>query len=458
MALPPQRKRGQTIHSEARNIIGRVIEECDREKAAKSLTFPLNKATDRIAAYCGVSDKTVLNIRKEMRESEDGQLSTPGKKRSRCAPSSVDIDSFDRMVIRNTILHFYDREKTVPTVSKLIPVLRDKIAFSFCPSTLRKVLGEMGFKWKKTTQKRKLLIERPDIVYWRHKYLRSLKSLRDEGRTIYYLDETWVDSNLTFRKCWQAQGVRGILSNSSSSSRLIVVSIGSIEGFVPGATLVFKSGTTSGDYHGQMNGKNFEKWVTEKVIPNLKPASVVVMDNAPYHGVQVDKPPTKYATKVSMMSWLQKNGIHFDSTLRKADLFDIVAAHTPAEKVFVIDEMLKANGHQVIRLPPYMCELSPIELAWAQMKRYIRDRNTAGDLSMKRLQELTHEAIASVTHSYWKSFNDHVIKLEQEFWTNDGVQEQAIDRMVISLGADLDCSSSEEDASSDDEVELATPL
>ncbi|KAF6203939.1 hypothetical protein GE061_002277 [Apolygus lucorum] len=59
------------------------------------------------------------------------------------------------------------------------------------------------------------------------------------------------------------------------------------------------------------------------------------------------------------------------------------------------------------------------------MKRYIRDRNTTVDLSIKRLQELTHEAMNSVIHSHWKSFNDHIVKLEHEFWTNEGVQEEA---------------------------------
>jgi hypothetical protein len=33
--------------------------------------------------------------------------------------------------------------------------------------------------------------------------------LRSEGRQIFYLDERWVDSNLTFKKCWQSEDVKG---------------------------------------------------------------------------------------------------------------------------------------------------------------------------------------------------------------------------------------------------------
>jgi hypothetical protein len=32
-----------------------------------------------------------------------------------------------------------------------------------------------------------------------------------------------------------------------------------------------------------MNVTNYQKWLTEKLIPNLPPKSVLVVDNAPYH-------------------------------------------------------------------------------------------------------------------------------------------------------------------------------
>lgn len=32
---------------------------------------------------------------------------------------------------------------------------------------------------------------------------------------------------------------------------------------------------------------------------------------------------------------------------------------------YAVDKMAKAAGHKVVRLPPYHCELSPIELAWS---------------------------------------------------------------------------------------------
>jgi hypothetical protein len=48
------------------------------------------------------------------------------------------------------------------------------------------------------------------------------------------------------------------------------------------------AGSTTGDYHGQMNAAIFEKWAVEKLIPSLPDQSVIVLDIAPYHCLQID--------------------------------------------------------------------------------------------------------------------------------------------------------------------------
>lgn len=90
--------------------------------------------------------------------------------------------------------------------------------------------------------------------------------------------------------------------------RLIVVHAGSKDGFVNNAGLVFKAGQSSGDYHGQMNRENFTKWLDEKLLPNIPPNSVIVLDNAPYHSVVDDKVPTKSSLKKDIVEWLTKKG------------------------------------------------------------------------------------------------------------------------------------------------------
>jgi hypothetical protein len=100
------------------------------------------------------------------------------------------------------------------------------INFNWKVTTLRRILKEMGFKWKRCGFRRKILFEREDIVNWRCAYLQQIRTFRETGKPILYLNETWVDANLTFRKCWQNKEVVGITTNVNASNRLIVVHMG----------------------------------------------------------------------------------------------------------------------------------------------------------------------------------------------------------------------------------------
>lgn len=461
------RPKGKIIHSKEREIIRNIVACCDKEAKDKDLLIPIAKATDRACKYANVSRNVIIDIRKHIKTSPEVPLKTPTKSKNKSYPTrKAFIDNFDRDVIRQTIEDFYLVQKVVPSVSKLLPVLKNKIDFHWSKETLRRVLHEMGFTWKKCASKRLFLIERRDIVNWRCQYLTQMRQFRLEKRNIFYIDETWIDTNLTFDKCWQGPHVTGVMSNHSSSNRLIVVHIGSSNGFLPGSSLIFKAGTSSGDYHGQMNSNNFEKWIREKVVPNLPESSIIVMDNAPYHNKQVDKPPSKYSVKSEMIDWLQRKGINCDSSMRKTVLYQLVEKLMPATKVYRIDSSLQAHGHTVLRLPPYMCELNPIEFAWAKIKYYIREHNTSGDMSLTRLQELSADAVNAVTANDWTGFTKKVIQKEDYYWNRDFVVEEAIDSVVVNIASDNSDSENDFDEESDDDniVEdqdseiLATPL
>jgi len=50
-----------------------------------------------------------------------------------------------------------------------------------------------------------------------------------------------------------------------------------------------------------------KKWMWEKLIPNLESKSVIVVDNASYHNVQLNRHPTSNARKGEMLFWLDKH-------------------------------------------------------------------------------------------------------------------------------------------------------
>lgn len=53
-----------------------------------------------------------------------------------------------------------------------------------------------------------------------------------------------------------------------------------------------------------MKSENYEKWLKERLVPNLPPNSVLVLDNASYHNVQNDRAPNSNAKKIEMQRWL----------------------------------------------------------------------------------------------------------------------------------------------------------
>jgi hypothetical protein len=111
--------------------------------------------------------------------------------------------------------------------------------------------------------------------------------------------------------------------------------VGGINGFL------YTAGSAPEVFHGQMNAANFEKWAVEKLSPNLPAQSVIVLDNAPYHCLQINKPPSAYAIKADMISWLRKKGVNCNKTVRKNELYNLILPLEPNEKIYKIDHMLK---------------------------------------------------------------------------------------------------------------------
>ncbi len=79
------------------------------------------------------------------------------------------------------------------------------------------------------------------------------------------------------------------------------------------------------EYSGTMDGRLFEYWFEEQLLPALKKGTTIVMDNASFH--------------------------------RKKRLFSIAQSHE----------------FNLIFLPPYSPELNPIEHFWSWLKRYLRN-------------------------------------------------------------------------------------
>lgn len=360
-------KRGRTLNSQCRELVIKLQAYFERESQNGGPLLPVTQVKERVSQALGISTKTVYNINNEKfgaSGSEENVLRTPKKKRRQKPVTGV--DSFDADAIRNHIYNYYTRHE-YPTRSLLLISLKEAGLFNGGKTALWKVLHDIGFEYTKT-DKRKILMERHDLILKRSEFLREARKITD-WENVVFIDETWLNANHTVSRTW-TDGTKASTSKVpiGKGSRLIICHAGSAGvGFIENGLLAFASKNTS-DYHEEMNADTFKSWFQDKLLPSLPEPSIIIMDNASYHSTQINKAPTQANKKADLAAWLEKNGIETNSEMLKSDLIKLVLENKNSKQRYEIDELALSHGHRVLRIPPYHCQYNAIELIWAQVK------------------------------------------------------------------------------------------
>jgi len=387
----------------------------------------------KLSKSLGFGLVTIQNTLSEYRKY--GTVSQPNKTKYR--QTIVDkIDEFDKNAIRLKIHDFW-RNREVPTISKiLIAINEDPTLPNLKRPSFKILLEDLKFECVKMKKNRNnALLERDDLITWRRNYLEKIRYYRAENRPIYYLDETWINVGETQSRTWvdttmKSSGEAFIEGKttvqkepSRKGKRLIVLHIGSTDGFVPGGLLCFESKTNSINYHDDINSDIFYDWF-ERILPLLKENAVIVMDNASHHSVKKFQMPTKSWKKQNIIDWLESKGEIVKHPVLKIDLLKKVRQLRQYDDEDVLDEY--ANDYQklVIRLPPYHCGLNPIKLAWVSVKNYVGTHNIPYEL--KDVIELLKKGLENVTPEMWTNFVGHVIEEEEKFWNIESIIEEIL--------------------------------
>jgi len=135
--------------------------------------------------------------------------------------------------------------------------------------------------------------------------------------------------------------------------------------------------------------------------------------------------PRYILEKADIIKWLENKGEVVDHTKVKSQLLERVQVLKPQYGQYVIDELAKAANKTVVRLPPYHCELNPIELTWSSVKNYVHMNNTT--YKLQDVRKLLEEGVERVTPDMWKNFITHVKKEEDKFWPIDVLSDELFD-------------------------------
>ncbi|XP_050357613.1 uncharacterized protein LOC126778193 [Nymphalis io] len=423
----------KVLRRQARQIIYNVAKYMQKEKD-EGVTNT-NQVQHRTANATGTSVRTVRNILSECKNSDTSVFRTPGKKRVKSKPITG-IDHFDKGIIKRCIHNFHVAEKEMPTLTKLLIKFRRDIHFKGSSGSLSRIIKELGFKWKKTESKFKILIEKHSIRLKRIEYLRDLKKYRDEGREIVYAGQSNVYVKYSQR---HTDGKRKDLKVSNSRGQpIIIVNAGSATGFLPNALFMFKPGSKA----QEMNFTNYKKWLITKIIPNLKHNSVIVLDKTSYNNKLLNPAPTPYSKKAEMQSWLKNKAIPYTNNMLKPQLYQLISENDDHNKTYIVDEMFKKHNHVVLRVPPAHPDLNPIDIALDAVGGYVAERNT--DNKTNHAIELVKEKVNLIEINELTDLCKKVEYIENQYKSSDHVIDDMTEELTI-----YNVNSSESESESD---------
>jgi len=375
--------------------------------------------------------------------------------------------------LMHELIHKQKTEGISITSTIITAELRKQLGVAVDRTTVRRWLNALGYRWRnkhyvggmkpqaKNARIRQFILE----------YAAALEDEQAGSAVIVYVDESYIHAHHASRKGWfhssdcdvigDDNGTRLIILHAMTDSGLLAVpdTIASNWLSEPALTaeLVFEEvledGQDDSDYHNTMTGAKFVAWLRNRLLPTfaaLHPGKkmILVMDNAAYHKARDESwvSSSKSQSKHELAHLLIDLGVsqlittgphprtvpahHFEASIgeggpSKDDLLVAVQkwlAEHPDHNRTVVEQLLSDAGHALVYTPPYCPEVQPIELLWAQVKRYVAARSTHGR-SLTEARQQTEEGFEAVTKMFCNSIVKHCHDWIDHFLQTDAAED-----------------------------------
>ncbi|KAG8240030.1 hypothetical protein J437_LFUL018524 [Ladona fulva] len=198
--------------------------------------------------------------------------------------------------------------------------------------------------------------------------------LKASPHTCNSVSRTWKDKNIKTARKALSEGLSvGLKGPSSRGPRFAMVNAGNESGFVEGAELTYLCQKNTADAHEEMDGDR-----------------------------KCEAIPSTSWRKGEIAEWLKGKGVQVEDAVIKRELLYLVSPEKASYDKYKIDVIAKETGRKVLRLPPYHCELNPIEIVWAQVKNYIKMHNVT--FKKSDILPIIRDAYEIVTVENWQNY------------------------------------------------------
>ncbi len=273
--------KGKAYTQGQREFIVTLKQSYDQEKLDGE-TVSTKESAKRIARGLNVSLRTIKTILSE--SNRTGKIDSPSTNRGK-PPFS--ISSPLETIIRQRIRELNCNGQYVSQRS-LCGWIYQEYKIKFFDKTLWRTLRRMGFVHG-ISKRRSILKERDYVIIARREYLRKKIANRKNPkngsiiRPEVYLDESYINVNHSVEKTWYfTDDGPWVNKPSGKGVRLIIVNAVTKSGWIPNTKLVFQAKQSTGDYHGQMDYRNFSKWFKkqlsrQKFLKKLLPRNQILL-------------------------------------------------------------------------------------------------------------------------------------------------------------------------------------
>ena len=365
--------------------------------------------------------------------------------------------SFAAELLIHELVRSQKTEGTYVTSTVIRAELQQRLSIDVCRRTVRRWLRELGYRWR---HKRYVGGMKPQAraVRIRQFILEYAAALREEAAgtaKIVYFDESYIHAHQASKYGWVPAGDPDVIGDDNGK-RIIILHAMTEDGLlaVPDAVasnwlnepaltaeLVFdevlEDGQDDTDYHNTINGAKIIAWLRNRLFPtfeHLYPGKkmYLVLDNASYHAprdetwISASQSKNKHSLAHQLLDLQVAQLITVDAAHRvvPAELFgaklseggpskaDLLAAvrkfleEHPEHNRTVIEQLMSDRGYSLIYTPPFCPEVQPIELLWAEVKRYVADR-CYHKRSPAEARAQTEEGFERVTYGFILSIIRH---------------------------------------------------